>query len=182
MAVLPLPSQETVPDRVAGLVQADNQFGADLYRALSDRSGNVVISPFSVATALRALRQGARGETARQIAEVLHAYMDTSAAAEALRQRSSSLTQAADAEGVRLEIANMLWLQSGMPVRDRFVDVLRHDFRASVHHADFRTEPETAGDRINDAVAEATHGLISDLFPRARSTPSRGSCSPMPST
>ena len=49
---------------------ADDAFGARLYRALGGR-GNLVISPASIATALRLVLLGARGETAAQLAAVL---------------------------------------------------------------------------------------------------------------
>jgi len=54
-------------------VAADDSFGIALYRVLAaERSGNLAISPLSVAEALQMLYPGARGSTAAQFAEVLH--------------------------------------------------------------------------------------------------------------
>ncbi len=63
----PVPGGPVSGDPVPG----DDAFGADLYRGLPDR-GNLVFSPASIATALRLVLLGARGETAAQIAAALH--------------------------------------------------------------------------------------------------------------
>src|SRR5437867_4508348 len=54
------------------LVQGNNAFAFDLYARLSEKPGNVVFSPYSISTALGMTYAGARGETAAQMAKVLH--------------------------------------------------------------------------------------------------------------
>jgi len=59
-----------------GLVHADpepavNSLAFPLYAELSQSDGNLFFSPFSVATALAMTAEGARGETAQQMAKVL---------------------------------------------------------------------------------------------------------------
>ncbi len=53
------------------MAAGDDALGADLYGRLAGR-GNLVFSPASIATALRLVLLGARGETAAQIAAALH--------------------------------------------------------------------------------------------------------------
>ena len=53
------------------MAAGDDAFGADLYGRLPG-PGNLVFSPASIATALRLVLLGARGETADQIAAALH--------------------------------------------------------------------------------------------------------------
>ena len=57
--------------RRPGGARGDDAFGADLYARLP-AAGNLVFSPASIATALRLVLLGARGETAAQIAAALH--------------------------------------------------------------------------------------------------------------
>jgi serpin B len=55
---------------VAGM----NQFAVDLYRSVAEEAGdNTVVGPYSVTFALSMLYAGARGETASELADVLHA-------------------------------------------------------------------------------------------------------------
>jgi len=55
----------------AQLTAADAAFGTDLYAKLAG-PGNLVISPASIAAALRMALIGARGQTATEMARVLH--------------------------------------------------------------------------------------------------------------
>ena len=57
---------------LAELVQGNNAFAFDLYRALSDGEGNLFYSPFSISQALAMTSAGARGETQRQMEDTLH--------------------------------------------------------------------------------------------------------------
>jgi len=54
------------------LTRANTAFALDLYHRLRSDPGNVFFSPHSISTALGMTHLGARGETARQMAETLH--------------------------------------------------------------------------------------------------------------
>src|ERR1700732_2521647 len=59
-----------MPDQPAPA--ADDAFGADLYRLLSEQAPNAVFSPVSVASVLQMALCGARGQTAAELAGALH--------------------------------------------------------------------------------------------------------------
>ena len=59
------------------LVQGDNTFALDLYSRLHTREGNLFFSPYSISTALSMTYAGARGQTAEQMAKVLHFPLDS---------------------------------------------------------------------------------------------------------
>ncbi len=62
----------TSPGEVAGVVQMQDAFAVDLYRRIGGgKDGNLFFSPYSVFTVLAMTAEGARGETARQIGDVL---------------------------------------------------------------------------------------------------------------
>lgn len=63
-------AQAGEPD-VGALTRAYNASGLALYRQLAGASGNVVLSPYSIGSAMAMARSGARGETERQMASVL---------------------------------------------------------------------------------------------------------------
>src|SRR5689334_20838271 len=70
-----------------------NAFACDLYnRIAGERAGdNVFISPFSMSCALAMTAEGARGQTADEMARVLHAPDDLSALHQALGLLSDRL-------------------------------------------------------------------------------------------
>lgn len=61
----------SIAPAVAAAVSANNAFSVDLYRHLSAGPGNLFFSPFSMSTALAMTAEGARGDTALQMGEVL---------------------------------------------------------------------------------------------------------------
>ena len=57
---------------MASVVEGNSQFAVDLYGKLKGQAGNLFFSPSSISIALAMTYAGARGETAKQMAEVLH--------------------------------------------------------------------------------------------------------------
>src|SRR5689334_553336 len=94
-------------------VNSGNQFAVDLYDRLRDRPGNLFFSPSSISTALGMVYAGAGGETASQIARVLH----TDLTAEKLAAQYAQLLRAQNEGGTerdfQLSVANAFWGQSG---------------------------------------------------------------------
>lgn len=62
------------PVAVTVAVQSNTQFAVDLYRQLAADAGdeNLFLSPFSISSALTMLVEGARGETAEELGDILH--------------------------------------------------------------------------------------------------------------
>jgi serine protease inhibitor len=56
----------------AFLVEGNGAFAFDLYQALKGQEGNLFYSPYSISLALAMTYAGARGQTAQQMADVLH--------------------------------------------------------------------------------------------------------------
>ena len=139
----------------------DEAFGADLYGRLPS-SGNLVFSPASIATALRLVLLGARGETADQIAAALH-LASPDEAGPGLRAGSAILRDLA-AGDLTLRAPNTMWVQSGLPLEPAFTAALAASAAVTVRDADFRRAAEQARQEINQFIAEQTAGKISDLL------------------
>ena len=142
---------------IAQAVQADAAFGTDLYLKLA-ASGNVVFSPASIAAALRMALAGARGDTAGELAAVLH-LPGPEAAADGLKQ----LAGIRPGDDLTFRAPNIMWLESAESVRDDFLAQLAET--VAVERCDFARAPEAARQVINDAVAEQTAGKITGLIP-----------------
>ena len=139
---------------------ADADFAADLYRhAVAGRKGNAFLSPAGVRATLALAAAGAAGRTAEQLAAALR--LPTGAA----------LPAAVDAgPDVTLEMANAVWVQTGLALRPAFTTRLA-TAGAEPHPADFRAHPDAARSAVNAWAAEHTGGKIADLLPAGSVTP-----------
>jgi len=135
------------------LAAADAAFGTDLYAKLAG-PGNLVLSPASVAAALRMALVGARGETAAELVRALH-LPDAAAATEANRE----LVAIPAGAGITLNAVNTAWIDDHLRVLDSFLDQ-----PVTVRRADFRGQPEQARLAINRSVEEQTAGKIANLL------------------
>ena len=148
-------------------VSGDEAFAADLYGRLPGQ-GNLVFSPASIATALRLVLLGARGETAAQIAAALHLTIPDGAApaleaAQQLQAVSASLRDLA-AGDFTLRAPNAMWVQSGLPLEPGFTAAVAAAAAVAVRDADFRGATEQARQEINQFIAEQTAGKIAGLL------------------
>jgi serpin B len=138
------------------LAVADAAFGTDLYARLAG-PGSLVFSPASIAAALRMALIGARGETATEMAAVLH-LPGPADARDAQQWLTDHLREARQA-GLTLTAVNTAWLDRALNVRPEFLDQ-----PVTVRRADFRNAAEAARQAINAAVKEQTAGKITDLI------------------
>jgi serpin B len=169
---LTLPAGGQAPEAQTVLA-ASNAFGFDLYGRLGGQGGNVFLSPYSVAKTLAMAYTGARGETATEMAAVLHlplgpervplAFAD---ARRLLNSRGSGVATWAKPGKASLHLAAALWGQQGHPFDRTFLARLEEGFGAGLYGADFQA-PEQARRAINTWAARQTHDKIKDLFPPA---------------
>jgi len=150
-------------DRSA-LVQGNTRFGLDLYAKLSRAPGNAFLSPFSISTALAMTAAGARGETARQMNDVLRFPFEADRIDPAFASLIHSLRPAGEKPAYQLHTANALWGQRGYHFLPGFVATLRGPFGAALEEVDFRGATETARRTINTWVENQTAGKIQDLI------------------
>ena len=153
------------------LVNGNTAFALELYRALRGREGNLFLSPYSISLALAMAYAGARGETERQMAAVLHFELPQERLHPLINALDLELTGRAEAEGIRLNIANALWGQVGHPFLPEYLDLLAENYGAGLRLVDFQSTPEAGRLRINRWVSDQTEGKIEDLLPPGSITP-----------
>jgi serpin B len=150
----------------AAALDADGRFGADLLSKLGGSSGNAVLSPYSIAVALQMALEGARGQTAAQMAKTLHmpgvSAAQLTATAASLRHDLAALDD--PQKKVILRIANGMWPQAGYPIKAPFTTSLRDGFGVDVRQLDFARDPQGARRTINEAVSKQTNGKIAELL------------------
>jgi serine protease inhibitor len=168
---LPRASAEGTATQAA--VSAISAFSAELFAAVAGSSkANLICSPYSVAVALGMTVQGARGTTARQILDVLHADAAPELAGGlnavdlALSTRSGTVPGVNGGKDDRVELsaANSLWGQGGLQWQQPFLDVLARDFGTGMRVVDYGAA-EAARVTINAWVSRQTRTRIPELVP-----------------
>jgi serpin B len=153
------------------LVNGDSEFAFDLYQALKNEDGNIFYSPYSISLALAMTYAGARGETAKQMADTLHYLLPQSALHPALNSLGIELgkrgegAKGKDGEGFRLNIVNAIWGQKDYKFLSDYLDLLAENYGAGLRVLDFIKNPNKSREAINQWVSDQTEGRIKNLIP-----------------
>jgi serine protease inhibitor len=168
-ALLGTLAQAAQPLPARSLVESNTVFACDLYAQLKSSPGNLFFSPYSISSCLAMTYAGARSNTEKQMAQVLHfgtrPGQDASQVCSAFGALQRQLRSTQQQAGIELNIANALWAQTGHPFLPAFLNTGKSDFQASLGQADFRTGAEAARNQINQWVAGQTRNKITGLLP-----------------
>jgi serpin B len=172
-----------VPDAAARadlpeLVAGNTAFALDLFQAARSPEADLVFSPYSISLAFAMAYAGAQGDTAAQMAEVLHYSLPPerlhaawNVLDQALAGRPEEAAWVDEQDRFRLHIANAVWGQEDWPFEPAYLDRLALDYGAGVRLVDFVGAPEAARRQINDWVSEQTRRRIRDIVPPGVVTP-----------
>jgi serpin B len=162
--VLPILLTAALPAADSRITPAMNAFTIDCYKQLTGGNGNLILSPFNIATALSMALAGARGQTAGEIQSVLHVHYDSTYDA-ALGAMLAGIAQAGNAGGNELHTANGLWVQKGFAIQPTFENTLANNYQAPLTPLDFIANPDAARSQINRWAEQHTNEKIKDLLP-----------------
>ena len=146
------------------VVRGNTEFALDLYARLATGDGNLFFSPYSISTALAMTYAGARGETARQMAEVLQFTLPQEQLHPACSALEASVYEGEDAEECPLLLANSLWGQTGFGFHKEFLALAQKHYGARCREIDFASDPERARDAINTWIRTLTQEQIRELL------------------
>ena len=152
---------------VAQVAEGCNRFAFDLYAQLRGAEGNLFLSPYSISTALTMTYGGARGETADQMAQVLHLPASGEAVHGvygALQKDLNAAGEGPGAPGFELVVANRLWGQKGFAFLPDFLALIERNYGAGLEQVDFARETEEARKTINAWVEKQTRDKIKELL------------------
>ncbi len=164
---LSLEEKQALNANASVVAEMSNSFAFDLYEQLrSGQDGNLFFSPGSLSTALAMTYAGAQGETAEQMAQVLHFAMPQEELhpAYAALQRTWNVDDPKES-GFRLSVANRLWGQRDYDFRQEFLKITRENYDAELAQVDFVRQAELTRLEINAWVEAQTQDKIKDLIP-----------------
>jgi serpin B len=139
------------------LIEAFNGTGQRLLQAFAKTQSNVVISPYSIGSAMAMVLAGARGDNAAEMARVLGQTLPRNEIDAANAAVLASLNGAASAS-FELRIANALMLtKPGNAIAESYITVLREKYAAEIFQgADLAA--------VNGWVKEKTNGKITSIL------------------
>ena len=143
---------------------ATNQFALDLYRQLAGGKprANLLLSPYSIETALAMTCAGADGKTREELASALHfpkVQAPMHASFRALRETLASV-----GNGVELRVANRLFGQDGYAFDAETLRFVQDSYAAGLEPLSFRTGLDASVTRINGWVEEQTANRIRNIL------------------
>ncbi|XP_075351564.1 uncharacterized protein LOC142406500 [Mycteria americana] len=170
-----------------------NSFTLDLYKKLNETSKgqNIFFSPWSIATALAMVYLGAKGDTATQMAEVLHfnqtageeGSSETTRPSPGRPKKRKMDSEHKQAENIHsgfkdllsainkprstylLKSANRLYEEKTYPLLPKFLQLITTYYNAKPQAINFKTASEQARALINSWVETETERKIQDLLP-----------------
>lgn len=119
------------------LADGNNTFVFDLYAQLSGEEGNLFFSPYSISTALAMTYAGARGETERQMADVLHFALEQESLHPAFANLADHFQGIQKKGEVVLNIANALWIQEDFELLKPFLKITKKYYGAKPFQVNF---------------------------------------------
>ncbi len=152
------------------LVKGNNAFALDLYAQLKTQEGNLFLSPYSISTALAMTFAGARENTEKQMADVLHFTLEQEQLHSEFHDLQIQLKNCVK-EGIELNIANALWLQTGYNFLKDFLKLTEEHYDAGLNHVDFAKDCDAARKKINIWVEQKTNDRIQELIKPGMITP-----------
>lgn len=177
-----------VPQDVQGVAEANNQFALDLYQKLLikdqlalelyhkvriNEDHNLFISPYSINKTLTMVWAGARGDTEKEMASVLHVRFGQDRQHQAFLEARKLLNQGNGLFGlanplgndrsVQLYLSAGLWGQRGHAYQTKYLKLIHDYYGGDLQEVDFAA-PEQTRQKINAWVEKQTHNKIKALF------------------
>ncbi|KFO70535.1 heterochromatin-associated protein MENT [Cuculus canorus] len=167
------------------------KFTVDLFNKLNEtnKGKNIFFSPWSISSALALTYLGAKGNTAMEMAEVLHFIQEAgdegSSVARPSRGRPKrrkvdpELKQADDIHSgfkelltainkprntYSLRTANRIYVEKNFPLVPRYIQLSKNYYKAEPQKINFSTAPEQSRKEINGWVEKQTEGKIKNLL------------------
>ncbi|XP_043835818.1 serpin B6-like [Dromiciops gliroides] len=148
---------------MAALSEANNTFTLNVFKKISEEDGsrNVFYSPLSLYCALSMVLDGAKGNTAAQIQQVLSLNKGAD-----VHQGFQSFLAEANKSGSQclLRIANQLFGEKTHNFISSFKESCQKFYHSNMEELNFAGAPEESRKHINKWVEEKTEGKIAELL------------------
>ncbi len=143
----------------------NNMYAFDVFKTLHEQNDeNIILSPFSISTALAMTYGGAKGETADQMQRTLYFNENN----ESFHKEFSAWKEQIMALGSKndqLKSANSLWAQKDFHFVEDFFQLIEQYYQSSLYKVDYKNgDREAIRNEINEWVGDQTNDLINELI------------------
>ncbi len=143
-----------------------NTFAFNLYNEiLRSEDDNLVISPFSISTAMAMAYGGSGGETKNQMSETLCFDPDIDRFHKELTKHVGKIEDMTG-DDLEMSIANAMWAQYDYPFRNSYIKTLKEYYGSVFYKVDFTSDREKIRNEINHWVEKKTNHKIIELIRR----------------
>jgi len=142
--------------------EAVNFFAFNLYKEFYNdqaTTGNIFNSPFSIFTALAMTYEGAKGETAQEMANVLNIEQGNDTFHKYMQALNKYLNENSE---YNISTANAIWPSQYYSLLQDYIDIIKNFYDGEVSEVDY-SDPVAAAEKINTWVEDQTNNLIQDL-------------------
>lgn len=157
-------STESLPtEHKDEVVQTINRWSFDLFKRIN-KSGNLVVSPYSLYMALSTLHLGSTGKTAEDLAKALNyttGYEEMHGKIGRLFNSNTVPFRKDDDPALQIETA--VWIKEGYQIDKTYKDRVFDFYHSTTRNLDFEKNPDRASTEINNWVSMATHGNIQKM-------------------
>lgn len=149
------------------MVSSNNSFAFKMFDQLRSPEKNMFFSPYSISTALSMTYAGAKGETEKQMSEVLNFEENKKDFHENYGYFQEKIAELNSTNGIELKLANKIWLQKNYSIQEKFGKTMKKNYSAPIEKADFKNpkERKSAREDINLWVSKVTEKKIPELIP-----------------
>jgi serpin B len=140
--------------------KGDIAFGLDLMPHLGD--GNIIMSPYSIRTALAMLYEGAKGDTAKELSDALRIPTGKEARHDGFQGLISAINSSRN--DFVLRTANGLWVDNTFGINPEFQADATKVYSAEAATADFFNNAPYWKSTINKWISGKTEEKIPELF------------------
>jgi len=165
----PASTSATAPE-MKSTVAGNDAFALDLYQALKDQPGNLVFSPYGISAGSAMTYAGARGQTEREMAKVLHFTQSPGQLHATFNSLATRMDKVQRWNRITLTTANSLWCQEDAQFLPTFLNEVRQSYLADARLVDFK-RPEAARTDINSWIAQKTKQKIDGAIGPGQLTP-----------
>jgi len=143
-----------------------SDFATRLYDKLAETKPgqNLFLSPFSIQVALAMAAVGAKGQTRKELADLIGAPQNVEEQNRLYGDWIRSINGAGD-RPFQLDTANALWGQQGFHFKPDFLKACADFYEGAFHEVDY-SKPDEVVKTINAWVSDRTSGKIKDLIDR----------------
>ncbi len=163
LASAPLDDSGATIETVEGLSLGTNQFALELFEKIYEGK-NTFLSPISIQTALAMTYEGATGQTAQEMRDVLYLQENDVERRASFAGVYNKLNE--KNENYELKIVNSIWPQEGFSFVDSYLETIKNHYYGAIVELDYVNDTEGSRKTINAWVEDQTHDRIKDLIPK----------------